>query len=197
MTRTFRCLALFVGFVFLITAATTQSLGQDEKDKKGKKDKPLTLLVIEATEKATKWGVSDAKVGIKIYTDRDYVLAALPKEMVGGTFVTRGSGELREWLPSGTLKAKMAVTAYAIVLVKYLGKDKFDEEKQKLFVKEGWKEVEGKVRTTFPTGEGWEWKAYKMDVDEGDIFLQLKDLSWDKHGTNVLYLFTKREKAKS
>lgn len=193
MTRTLRYLALFVGFVFLMTAATTQSLGRDKKDKK---DKPLTSPVIEVTEKATKWDVSDAKVGIKIYTDRDYVLAALPKEMVGGTFVTRGSGELREWLPSGKLKAKMAVTAYAIVLVKYLGKDKFDEARQKLLVKEGWEEVEGKVKTTFPSGEGWEWKAYKMDIDEGDIFLQLKDLSWDQHGTNVLYLFTKREKAK-
>lgn len=152
--------------------------------------------MIEANEKAGKWGASLAKVGTKIHTDRDYRLAALPKEMVGGTLLTRNSGELRQWLPSGALKAKMDVTAYAIVMVKYLGKDKFDEERQKLLVKEGWEEVERKVQTTFPSGEGWEWKAYKMDVEEGDIVLQLTDLSWEKHGTNVLYLFKKREKAK-
>ena len=188
MTRTLRRLAPFVGFVLLVTAATTESLGQDKKAPAG--------LVVETTEKAGKWVASQAKIGTRIYTDRDYVLVALPKEMVGGTFVTRSSGDQKTWLPDGALKAKLDVTAYAIVMVKYLGKDKFDGERQKLFVKDGWKEVDGKVRTTFPTGEGWEWKAYKMDADEGDIFLQLKDSSWDKHGTNVLYLFTKREKAK-
>ena len=196
MTRTLRCLALFVGFAFLMNAAATQSLGQDKKEKEKKKKKAPVGLVVEATEKAGKWGASRVALGIRVYTDRNYLLAAFPKEMLGGTLITRSGDDQRKWLPDAALKANTDVTAYAMVLVKYLGKDKFDETHQKLLVKEGWKEVDGKVGTTFPSGEGWEWKAFKKDVDEGEIILQLKDLSWEKHGTGVLFIFKKRAKPK-
>lgn len=92
-------------------------------------------------------------VGAKMITDRDYTLSALPKEVAGGTFLVRSSGEYGSWLPDASLKAKKDATVCAILRVKYLGKEAFGELAQADLKKDCWKEVEGKVATTFPPGE--------------------------------------------
>ncbi len=193
MNRVLWALALFAGFAALV-ATTNLGLGQDKKDKAKKAVGPA----VEATDKAgKKWTVWQARTGLKkILADKTYALSALPKEMVGSTFLSRESPELGKWLPDGSLRTKTALTVYAMVQTKARGGVTFSEERQAALVKEGWKEVEGKIGTTFPTGEGWEWKAYKVDVDEGDIFLQLKDLSWDKHGAAELFFFKERAPGK-
>ena len=43
--------------------------------------------------------------------------------------------------------------------------------------KEGWKEVEGDVGVTFPSGEDWQFKAFKKKLKKGAVVLQLKTLN--------------------
>ncbi len=109
--------------------------------------------------------------------------------MVGGAYLLRPSGDLKGWLPGAAVKSKDDGTVYAMIQTKYLGKDLFGEEKQALLTqKEGWQEVDGKASTTFPSGEGWEWKVYKKDIKAGDVILQLDKLKWDDM-TPVLFVF--------
>jgi hypothetical protein len=188
MSRTLRCVALASGLGLLLAASGSPTRAQAKKAKKGP--------AVELTDKAGKWGLWLVGPRTKILEDRDYTMTTVPKEMGGATFVARTSGEYGRWLPDGALKAKGPVTAYAMVRTKYIGKDTFDEDKQQKLVKDGWAEVEGKVGTTSPGKEGWEWKAFKKDLDAGEISLPLKNLSWEKHGTAVLFLFKEREAGK-
>jgi hypothetical protein len=132
---------------------------------------------VELTDKAGKWLLKEAKTGTKMLADRDYLLTDLPKEIAGGTYVMRTSGEYGTWLPDASLKAKKDATVYAIIRLKYLGKETFDELAQEQLKKDGWEAVEGKVATTFPAGEKWEWKAYKKGIKEGTVILQLENLT--------------------
>ena len=186
---------LVIGFVLIAFASGPETVGQDKKDKKDKKG--AVTQVVEGTDKAGNWGYWKARVGLKMISDRDYAITALPKEMLGGTFLTRGAGDYGQWLPEGTLKAKMPATAYAIVRTKYINKNTFDDAAQKQFEKDGWVAVDGKFATTSPGKENWEWKAFKKDIDEGPVSLPLKNLDWSKHGTAVMFFFKEREKAKA
>jgi hypothetical protein len=160
-----------------------------------KKDNPI----VETTDKAGKWSLSSANVGTKILSDKTYTISDLPKEMEGGTLVCRSSGEFNKWLPASSLKSKVDVTAYAMIRVKILGKGTkrvFSDMSMKNLAEDGWMEIDGKVGTTFPSAEGWEWKAFKKDVDAGDIVLKLNKLGWEKNGTTVVFIFKQREEKK-
>jgi hypothetical protein len=111
LSRILRCLALAIGLGLILMAAGAPIRAQAKK-------KGPAGPAIELTDKAGKWGVWLLRPGTKILADRDYVLTTAPKEMAGGTFLTRTSGEHGQWLPDGALKAKKPVTAYAIVRVK-------------------------------------------------------------------------------
>ena len=144
---------------------------------------------VEMTDKAGKWLLKEAKVGTRMFTDRtEYLLSVVPKEMVGGTLIVRGSGEQEGWLPSLAIEAKKKGTVYAIIRVKYAGQEKFGELAEALLKKDGWKEVEGKVATTEPVGEKWEWKAFETSVKEGAIILRLANLEWSNNATGVLFV---------
>jgi hypothetical protein len=95
------------------------------------------------------------------------------------------------WLPDASLKARKEGTVYAIIRLKYLGKETFDELAQEQLKRDGWTAVEGKVATSFPAGEKWEWKAYKKGIRAGDVMRQLEHLSWDTK-TGVLFLVKRR-----
>ena len=41
---------------------------------------------------------------------------------------------------------------------------------------------------TFPSGEGWRWKAFKKDFKEGEVILQLDSLKWNNQ-IPVLFVF--------
>ena len=142
---------------------------------------------VELTDRAGKWGLEEAKVGTKMISDRDYALTDLPEEVAGGTFVSRNSAEYGSWLPPLALKAKRDATVYALVRVKYLGKETFDKQTRAAFEKEGWKPLDGEVATTFPDGEGWQWVAFKKDVKAGAINLPLNNFRWPRR-TGVLFV---------
>ncbi len=77
---------------------------------------------------------------------------------------------------------------YAIIRVKYAGQVKFGELAEAQLKKDGWKEVEGKVATTEPVGEKWEWKAFETSIEKGVILLRLDHLEWSKNATGVLFV---------
>jgi hypothetical protein len=174
-------------FPILLAVMVLFSSHNEGRTQEDKKPPEKWVPALELTDKAGKWLLREAKTGTKMLSDRDYLLSDLPKEMVGGTYVMRTSGEYGTWLPDAALKAKKEGTVYAIIRVKYLGKETFDELAQEQLKKDGWTAVEGKVATTFPSGEKWEWKAYKKGIKGGDVILQLETLSWDKK-TGVLFV---------
>ena len=180
MIPTFRLASLFT---LMACFASANEGSPQEATKPSEKWMPS----VELTDKAGNWLLKEAKTGTKMISDRDYLLSELPKEMVGGTYVMRNSSEYGTWLPDAALKAKKEGTVYAIIRLKYLGKETFDELAQQQLKKDGWTAVEGKVATTFPSGEKWEWKAYKKGIKEGIVILQLDNLSWDKK-TGVLFV---------
>jgi hypothetical protein len=170
--------------LFSVIAFFASSEGRTQE---AKKPSEKWMPSVELTDKAGNWLLKEAKTGTKMLSDRDYLLSEMPKEMVGGTYVMRTSGEYGMWLPDATLKANKEATVYAIIRLNYLGKETFGELAQQQLKKDGWSAVEGKMATTFPAGEKWEWKAFKKDIKAGIVILQLENLSWDK-ATGVLFV---------
>ncbi len=184
MSRAFPFALLLIGPAFL---AGGLSRGADKKDQESQ-TKPA--LPVELTDKAQDgWLLKTAKVGAKLATDRDYLFRNLPEEIVGGTYLMRSWDECKSWLPDVAVNAKKDVKVYALIQTKYLGKVQFDEVAESLLEKDGWKEVAGKVATTFPAGEKWVWKAYKKEIDAGEVILQLEHLKWDNNKPLVLFVF--------
>ena len=173
---------------FAIFAALGSLPGEAPAQEKDKKSKWVPTVEL-GKNAGSVWLLKEAQPGVKIMSDRDYIIADLPEDTVGGTFLMRSSPELGKWLPTGAVTAKAKGTIYAIVLVSQYGKEKFSEVAQSQFEKDGWKPIDEKTGTTFPSGEKWEWKAYKKEMKKGDQILQLDTLSWDKHGSAVLYIF--------
>jgi hypothetical protein len=174
MSRMFRFAFLLVGSAFLISGVSRGA------DKESQKSQAKPLLPVELTEKAQDgWLLKKVKIGTKISTDREYLIRAVPEEIIGGTYVLRPQDDLHGWLPDMAVNAKKDVKVYALIQTQYLGKVLFDEVAENLLEKDGWKAVAGKVTTTFPAGEMWAWKAYKKEVGEGDVILQLEHLKWD------------------
>lgn len=182
-TRFVALIVLCGGFLSIGDGARTEA--QEKKD-----PKRFRSSTIELADKApSRWILKEAKVGAPIVSDRDYTLSDLPNEVKGGTLLLRDSGEedLKSWLKVGTVRAIKDTTVYAIVRWKYLGKEVMSEVALTQFERDGWKEVSGEAATTFPDGEDWRWKTFKMEIKKGDVILQLKTLRWG--GWAVLFIF--------
>jgi hypothetical protein len=148
--------------------------------------RPFQSTVLEFTEKAApNLTFQAARLGTPVWTDKGYLLAALPPEIVGGTVVWRDSGS-EGWFPARCVRATRDCTVYAIVRWKYLDKMEIDEATFTKFAKEGWKEA-GEVKTTFPNGEDWRWKALSKKVSAGEVSLPLDSINWGQRA--VLFVF--------
>lgn len=180
------------------TAAAKNASSDDGEDSNAVKKKPaakkklpkgsFASKVIELTDKANpNWILKQAKAGTPIESDKNYVFAKLPKQITGGTLVLRDSGT-GGWLPDGAVTALKDCKVYAIVRTKYLGKVEIDEVTFTKFAREGWEEVDDEVKTTFPPGEGWQWKALSKEVSAGDVFLPLETINWPKKQA-VFFIF--------
>lgn len=153
------------------------------------KPAPRTGPLIKLTDKATPgWLLKQARVRTPIHADKPYLFAQLPKEIDGGTLLVRSADQNTSWLEPSTLSAQRDCTAYAIIIWKYLGKVQVDEATFAKFEREGWEEVKGEVKTTFPPGEDWRWKAIKKKVEKGDVILQLENITFPPR-VHVLYVF--------
>lgn len=143
--------------------------------------------VIELTDQApSAWILKEARVGLKLSPDRDYVWSALPKEIIGGSAIWYDTG-YRGWLKPGVVRALKDCNAYALIRWKSLGKTEVDEIAFNQFAKDGWEEVEGDVKCTFPSGEDWGWKALRKEVKEGDVILQLDHVKFGNWGVHFIF----------
>jgi hypothetical protein len=147
---------------------------------------PVKSIVTLPTPAPGGWGFRAAKAGVRLWSDRDYALTALPKEVEGGALLQRGVGDGKAWLPSGKLTVTRDGAAYAIVRWKYMGKVQVDEAAFQKLGEEGWSGVKGKAATTFPAGEAWEWRVIKKEIKAGDELGVLKGLTWSQP---VLFVF--------
>ncbi|MDZ4688962.1 MAG: FlgO family outer membrane protein [Planctomycetaceae bacterium] len=144
--------------------------------------------VVEFTDNARPDAVFKlARVGTQIWSDRGYAITALPKEIGGGALVGRDSEQGKEWLDGGTITALKDCTVYAIMRSRHLGGEEIGDVTIAKFLREGWEEVDGNFNVSFPSGENWKWKIVKKSVSEGDVFLQLDTIKWNKIA--VLFVF--------
>lgn len=143
--------------------------------------------VIELTDQApSAWILKEARVGLKLSPDRDYVWSALPKEIIGGSAIWHDTG-YRGWLKPGVVRALKDCNAYALIRWKSLGKTEVDEIAFNQFAKDGWEEIDGDVKCTFPSGEDWGWKALRKEVKEGDVILQLDHVKFGNWGVHFIF----------
>lgn len=198
MSRLLSCAVLFAGFALLVASAGSDLQGQDKKDpdkkepdkkvtdKKDKKKK--SKLVLEEADKTDPgWSIHLAKLGLPLVADRNYAITALPKELVGSTYLIRLSTDYGKWLGPKSVKMTQDGTVYAMVRTQYNGTDSFNDTSQEQFEKDGWTPVKGLAATTFPGTENWRWKIWKKDIKAGDVDMPLEKLKWP--GTAVLYFF--------
>ena len=175
----------FPGMMVICASLFFQASGEAQQSKKKQSYRSTD---VELTDEAPNhWLLKKALVGARMVSDRNYQIISLPREVLGGTLVQRHSGDSDQWLPPGAVKVRQDGTVYALVRWKYLGKAQLNEVAFTNLERDGWTEVDGKVATSFPSGEDWRWKALKKQVIEGDTNLQLKTLSWQK--CQVLFVF--------
>jgi TolB-like protein len=143
--------------------------------------------VIELTDEApSAWMLKEARVGLRIWPDKEYAWAALPKEIEGGSAVWRDTG-YEGWVKTGTVTALNDCTMYALVRWKYLDKVEIDEVTFNQFAKDGWEEVDGNVKCTFPGGEDWRWKALRKDVKRGQVIFQLDHVNFGRRAVQFIF----------
>lgn len=179
-------------FAFQGRAPTTNAIPDGNTPEKGTR-RPVPKSgflspVLEFTDKASpNWIFKEAKIGSQVWSDAEYLLTALPDEMVGGTLVLRDRGNEKDWLANGSVTALKDCTAYALVRWKYLGKEEVGEGVFANFKRDGWEEVDGTMNVSFPNGEDWKWRVVKRPVSKGDVSLDLKAVK-QSPGT-VLFVF--------
>jgi len=145
--------------------------------------------VIDLTlESSPEWFIKPAIVGQSIQTDRPYALMQIPREVAGGTLIVRPVDDCKDWLDYRSVFMRKRGSVFTCVRWSYLGRVQFDEVAVAKLLQEGWAEVDGELRTTFPSGEDWKWKVFRKEVDEGIVTLQLNTLKWPKDNP-VLFVF--------
>ena len=149
---------------------------------KGKKFKSKDIELADSAPAG--WIFKEAKVGVPVWSDRDYAISKIPKRAIGGTLLWRSKGE-KEWLPGGTITALRPCIVFAFVQTNFLNQTVMDEVALMKLERDGWEESDV-FQTTFPNGEGWKWKAFSKKVDAGEVFLPLNTLSW---GPNNIAVF--------
>ena len=114
--------------------------------------------------KGTDWKAVPAAVGVKAYTNRDYKVLKLPKELQGAGVLQRaGGGEGDTGYPSGQVTLTKPATIYVAVMWKYNGERTVSDEQFAAFAKEGWAEAAGEFVPRFPPGEDWKWRRVVAD----------------------------------
>jgi mono/diheme cytochrome c family protein len=135
--------------------------------------------VVELTDKAHHhWGLPEVKVGIRVWSDKEYVITKLPAEMAGATFLSRDTGFIKDWLAIGTVKALRDCTVYAIVRAEALNKVDVGDAVFAAFDRDGWTEVVEPFETTFNAGENWVWRTVKRNIKPGDVVLPLRNINF-------------------
>jgi hypothetical protein len=165
----------------VLFGVTTSTFSQEAK--KGKRFKST---IVELAEQApANWLLKEAKAGVTLWPGKDYSISDLPKEMEGSTMLVREAGS--GWVAPNKVKGLKDGTVYFMILAKRLGTTHIGEVEINKLEKEGWKEVEGDIGSTFPSGEDWQWKAFKKEIKKGPLTFQLKTINMN--GRTIIFFF--------
>ncbi|HSG70326.1 MAG TPA: FlgO family outer membrane protein [Planctomycetaceae bacterium] len=135
--------------------------------------------IVKLTDEApANWMISTVRRGVKIWWDKPYAIAALPKEMSDGKILIRSVGQAEDWIEPSALTATRAGIVYAVVRSKYLKKTTVADVVFTQFERDGWERLEDPVKSTFPPGEDWQWVALKKQLPAGDVIISLQNVNW-------------------
>jgi hypothetical protein len=133
-------------------------------------------------------------VGLAYLTDRDYKIAKLPKEMVGAHVLVHDTGH-GGWLPAGQAKMAKDAHLYVAVWTKAYGETRVSDNQLRAFEEDGWTLLKEPFVTTFPPGEGWEWKVLRKPVAAGQDNFPLPELIRNgRFDTQLIFAFKERSK---
>jgi internalin A len=149
----------------LVAPPKTPAVGGDPRPKKD-----FNSSVVRIEKASPGWSLAEVRAGTPLFADRGYVLEKVSPEFAGGTLLLRGSGECKTWLTPAKVTALKDGTAYVAVRWKYLGKSADDGTLAKLAA-DGWTEAKGQLVTSFPEGEGWQWKVLRKKIKKGEVTL--------------------------
>ncbi|HYV38747.1 MAG TPA: hypothetical protein VE988_23885 [Gemmataceae bacterium] len=173
-------------------------LPRDNEGKEKEQPTPVTGPVpLELTANAPKnWKFTEAKVGVKFWVDRDYVMTDLPQELSGALLLQRDAANATKWLAPAMLRTNTDAHVFALVRWKNQGKDILDHAAFTQLQGDGWPTVSWKVKSTFPGKENWQWKALTLltGIKKGDVVLDLKSVNWP--GAAVVFVFKPQAPAK-
>ncbi len=140
---------------------------------------PFRSKAIDITSKASgDWLFKEVRRGTPLFSDSEFVLSEIPKEIVGATLLVRKSAEHKAWLEPYAINALVDGSVYGLMRTKSIGKEEVSEVVLSKLEREGWTEVKGSIETTFPDGEDWRWTVLRKPVKKGEIVLQLKTVRW-------------------
>ena len=160
----------------MVPKSKTKS-GTTAKNSPTTKQRAFKSTVLELTEKSPpNWIFKEAKVGALLHQGRDYSFTALPKEIVGGTMIWREG--LAGWLDPATVRALKDCSVYALLRTREHGKEQLGEVMLTKFIREGWEEVNGAVKTSVDGSFDTRWIALRRDVPAGDVILQLDTIDF-------------------
>ncbi len=159
----------------ILLAAVAAEADDKPADKSSKPQTPARgpRLVSMPDGNVEGWTIRPAALQTPILVDRDYMIGKLPKELVGGTLLLRGSLDSRGWLPPRKLTVSQDCTAFAVVMWKYNGEVKVSEAQFEKLAKEGWTAVDGGFETTTPPREVWRWKVLRKPIKKGEVNLAI------------------------
>src|SRR6202011_4735263 len=99
------------------------------------------------------------KQGVRIWSDRLYAAAQMPKELEDGVLLMRGKDE-KDWSPGAKFRALRDCTAYVVVKASTQeGRIVVDAATFNTLAEAGWSRINGNFEPTIITG--WNWVVLK------------------------------------
>ena len=152
--------------------------------------KAVTGLVKYTAE--PKWQVVELAPGLEYLTNRGYAVTKMPKEMHGAHVLIHDNTQ-GGWLRPGQVKVEKDAYLYVAIWTKAYGETRVSGAQLGQFEDDGWTLLEEPFVTSFPAGEGWEWRALRKPVEAGqDNFPLPKGLE----GLNTQWIFAFKERKK-
>jgi len=118
------------------------------------------------------WSLISMKQGVRIWSDRLYAAAQMPKELEDGVLLMRGKDE-KDWSPGAKFRALRDCTAYVVVKASTQeGRIVVDAATFNTLAEAGWSRINGNFEPTIITG--WNWVVLKKSLRKGDLLGAMK-----------------------
>ena len=103
-----------LSFSAIILGVLTSAFGGQPAAQKN--DKPAVMLTDKAS---SEWSIKMLERGAKILSDRDYLFAGFPEELIGGFYILKNADDSKKWLPPLCVRAEKDVVVYVVFRSQY------------------------------------------------------------------------------